>query len=157
MHTPDKDLYFTEQWTGANGTFDGDLKWHLKNVIIGSMRNWSKIALEWNLASDPSFNPHTPGGCDQCKGALTISGSGVSRNVGYYIVAQASKFIPPGSTRINSNNVAGLHNVAFKRADGKKVMIVLNDGSTAIPFNIKYKGKWAAASLPANSVATYIW
>ena len=26
---PDKSLYFTEQWTGANGTFDGDLQWHL--------------------------------------------------------------------------------------------------------------------------------
>jgi glucosylceramidase len=24
-------------------------KWHTKNVVIGSMRNWSKIALEWNL------------------------------------------------------------------------------------------------------------
>lgn len=154
---PDKDLYFTEQWTGANGTFDGDFQWHLKNVIIGSMRNWSRIALEWNLASDPSFNPHTPGGCTECKGALTISGSGIVRNVGYYIVAQASKFIPPGSTRISSNNVAGLQNVAFKRADGRKVMLVLNDGATAIPFNIRYKGKWAAATLPAKSAATFIW
>ncbi|WP_462254914.1 glycoside hydrolase family 30 protein, partial [Ferruginibacter sp.] len=35
---PDKNLYFTEQWTGANGTFDGDLKWHVKNVIIGSTK-----------------------------------------------------------------------------------------------------------------------
>jgi glucosylceramidase len=30
-------------------TFSGDLMWHTKNVVIGSMRNWSKIALEWNL------------------------------------------------------------------------------------------------------------
>ena len=29
---PDKNLYFTEQWTGANETFDGNLKWHVKNV-----------------------------------------------------------------------------------------------------------------------------
>ncbi len=81
---PDKNLYFTEQWTGANGTFAGDLTWHVKNVIIGSMRNWSKNALEWNVANDPSFGPHTPGGCTECKGALTISGSSFSRNVGYY-------------------------------------------------------------------------
>ena len=59
---PDKNLYFTEQWTGANGSFNGDLVWHIKNVIIGSMRNWSRNALEWNLANDPSFGPHTPGG-----------------------------------------------------------------------------------------------
>ena len=55
--------------------FDGDLKWHLKNVIIGSMRNWSRNALEWNLANDPGFGPHTPGGCTECKGALTIGGT----------------------------------------------------------------------------------
>lgn len=72
---PDKSLYFTEQWTGANGSFDGDLTWHIKNVIIGTMRNWSRVALEWNLANDPSYGPHTPGGCTECKGALTIDGS----------------------------------------------------------------------------------
>jgi len=58
---PDKALYFTEQWTGSKSDFAGDLKWHIKNVIIGTMRNWSRIALEWNLANDPGFNPHTPG------------------------------------------------------------------------------------------------
>src|SRR5665647_3325370 len=87
VHTayPDKAVYFTEQWTSSTGDFGGDLKWHLKNVIIGSMRNWSRVALEWNLANDPSYNPHTPGGCTQCKGALTL-GTTVTRNVGYYIV-----------------------------------------------------------------------
>lgn len=77
---PSKNVYFTEQWTGANASFGGDLKWHIKNIIIGTMRNWSKIALEWNLANDPSYGPHTPGGCTECKGALTI-GSNVNRNV----------------------------------------------------------------------------
>src|SRR5690606_6131901 len=65
---PDKNVYFTEQWTSSQGNFGGDLKWHLKNVIIGSMRNWSKVALEWNLANDPAFGPHTPGGCTECLG-----------------------------------------------------------------------------------------
>ncbi|MDQ6904372.1 MAG: glucosylceramidase, partial [Bacteroidota bacterium] len=80
---PGKAVYFTEQWTSSTGDFGGDLKWHEKNVIIGSMRNWSRVALEWNLANDPTYNPHTPGGCTQCKGALTI-GTSVTRNVGYY-------------------------------------------------------------------------
>jgi glucosylceramidase len=154
---PDKNLYFTEQWTGANGSFDGDLKWHMKNVIIGSMKNWSKNALEWNLASDPTYNPHTPGGCTECKGALTINGSGISRNVSYYIIAQASKFITPGSVRIGSSDGLSLSNVAFKRPDGKKVLLVLNDGNTVSNFSIKYKGQWAVTQLPVGSVATYIW
>ena len=154
---PDKNLYFTEQWTGAKNSFDGDLKWHIKNVIIGSMRNWSKVTLEWNLASDPSYNPHTPGGCTECKGALTISGSSVTRNVAYYIIAHASKFVTPGSVRIGSNIPGTIHNAAFKTPEGKKVLIALNDGNGAISFNIRFNGKWALATLPAGTVATYIW
>ncbi len=155
-HT-DKNLYFTEQWTGANGSFDGDFMWHVKNVVIGSMRNWSKVALEWNLANDPLFGPHTPGGCTECKGAITIGNSGFNRNVGYYIIAQASKFIPAGSVRISSTETTDLSTAAFKRPDGKKVMLVLNSANATIIFNIKYKGKWSNVSLPPQSAGTFIW
>ena len=154
---PDKNLYFTEQWTGKNGSFDGDLKWHVKNVIIGSMRNWSKIALEWNLANDGAYGPHTPGGCTECKGAITLDGA-INRNVSYYIIAHVSKFVTPGSVVLFSNETgAGVYNVAFKTAQGKKVLVVLNEGANDSNFNIKYQNKTAAASLPAGSVATFVW
>jgi len=152
----DKNVYFTEQWTGSNGSFDGDFKWHIKNVVIGSMRNWSKVALEWNLANDPDYGPHTPGGCTQCKGALTI-GTAITKNVGYYIIAQVAKFVPPGSVRIASNITANLQNVAFVTPSGKKILLVLNEGSTATTFNIRFKGRWAAITLPAGSAGTFIW
>ncbi|MBS1655797.1 MAG: glucosylceramidase, partial [Bacteroidetes bacterium] len=155
---PDKALYFTEQWTGANEAFDGNLKWHLKNVIIGSMRNWSRVALEWNLANDPNYNPHTPGGCSECKGAVTINAAGsITRNVSYYIVAHASKFIPAGSVRIASNIVGDLNNVAFVTPSGAKVLLVENDGAAATTFNIRFKNKWITTTLPAGGVGTYIW
>lgn len=155
---PTKNLYFTEQYTSSTGSFDGDLKWHVKNVVIGSMRNWSKTALEWNLANNGSFGPHTPGGCTTCKGALTINSSdSFTRNVGYYIIGHVSKFVPAGSVRIASNISGNLNNVAFKTPDGKKVLIVENDGNSTEIFNIKYKGNWFATSLEAGSVGTYIW
>lgn len=155
---PAKDIYFTEQYTASSGDFSGDFNWHLKNVIIGSMRNWSKTALEWNLANDPSFGPHTPGGCNTCLGALTISSSGgITRNVGYYIIAQASKFISPGSKRMQSDNSGNLSSAAFLRPDGKKVVVVLNEATTAQSFKIKFKGKWILPSLPARSAGTFVW
>lgn len=153
---PAKAVYFTEQWTSSTGDFGGDLKWHVKNVIIGSMRNWSRVALEWNLANDPTFSPHTPGGCTQCKGALTI-GTNVTRNVGYYIIAHASKFVPAGSVRIASNNTADLQTVAFKTPAGKKVIIVENDGTADATFNIRFNHKWTVTTLPAGAVGTYLW
>lgn len=155
---PDKALYFTEQYTASNGNFGGDLKWHLKNVIIGSMRNWSRIALEWNLANDAAFGPHTPGGCTVCKGAITVgTSSGYTRNVAFYIIAHASKFVPPGSIRISSSSAGNLNNVAFKTPDGKKVLIVENDGSNIEIFNIKFNGKTVATSLAGGAVGTYVW
>lgn len=155
---PDKALYFTEQYTASNGSFGGDLKWHLRNVIIGSMRNWSRNALEWNLANNATFGPHTQGGCTVCKGAITITASdSYARNVAYYIIAHASKFVPPGSVRIGSNSSGNLYNVAFKTPEGKKVLIVENDGNVTELFNIKYNGKWVVISLDAGSVGTFIW
>ena len=154
---PDKNLYFTEQWTGAKGDFDGDLYWHTRNVIIGTMRNYSKVALEWNLAADPNYDPHTPGGCTECKGALTINNTAVSRNVAYYIIAHASKFVPAGSKRISSNYLPGLDNVAFLTPEGKKVLIVLNDKPGTSNLNIDFKGQHAPVTIPGGSVATFVW
>jgi glucosylceramidase len=154
---PDRNLYFTEQYTASGGGFAGDLRWHIRNVIIGSMRNWSRNALEWNLANDGVYGPHTPGGCTVCKGALTVSGSNITRNVAYYIIAHASRFVPAGSVRIKSDLYGPLQTVAFKKSDGGKVLIVLNDGTLTQAFNIKFKNKWVTTLLEAGSVGTYNW
>ncbi len=153
---PNKNLYFTEQWTGSKEPFDGTLQWHINNVIIGTMRNWSKLALEWNLASDPNFQPHTPGGCTECMGALTINGSVFTRNISYFIIGHAAKFVPPGSVRISSTQSDLFPNVVFLTPSGKKVMIVLNAGG-ANTFNIAYKGKWATVPIESKSVMTLVW
>ncbi|MBK0382261.1 glucosylceramidase [Pedobacter sp. SD-b] len=155
---PDKNLYFTEQYTPITGSFNGDLSWHITNLIIGAPRNWSRNVLEWNLASDPNLGPHTPGGCSTCLGALTISSSSaVSKNVSYYIIAHASKFVRPGAVRVSSTSTNDLPSVAFKNADGKKVLIVTNNGSQNQKFNVNYMGKTMQSSLNPGSVATYVW
>jgi glucosylceramidase len=65
--------------------------------------------------------------------------------------------VPAGSVRINSTLPGTLYNVCFKRPDGKKVLVVLNDGSRSSTFNIKQNGKWVTSTLAAGDVATYIW
>ncbi|MBO0938562.1 glucosylceramidase [Fibrella sp. HMF5335] len=153
---PDKNIYFTEQWTGSKGTFGGDLGWHVKNLLIGATRNWSRNVLEWNLASDPAQNPHTDGGCTECLGALTI-GASVSRNVSYYIIAHAAKFVRPGSVRIGSTTPANLPNVAFKTPSGSKVLLVENENTSSQTFTIKFGSKTVQTTLPAGAVGTYVW
>ncbi|WP_158829257.1 glycoside hydrolase family 30 protein [Mucilaginibacter lacusdianchii] len=154
---PDKNIYFTEQWVGGPGNFSGDLQWHVENLIIGAPRNWSRNVLEWNLAADQNYRPYTNGGCSTCLGALTISGYNVTRNVSYYIIAHASKFVRPGSVRIASNVPANLPNVAFKNPDGKKVLVVLNKSTSPETFNIKFNGKATTVTINNGAVATFIW
>ena len=153
---PDRNVYFTEQWVGGPGNFLSDMKWHVKNLIVGATRNWSKNVIEWNLASDPNYYPHTPGGCSTCLGALTI-GTAVNRNVSYYIIAHASKFVKTGSVRIGSSVVANIPNVAFKTPAGKKVLIVLNESTSAQTFNIQFNNGIVTTELAGGAVGTYIW
>jgi len=159
VHTahPDKNLYFTEQWVGVNQKFDDNLKWHIRELIIGATRNWCKTVLEWNLAADSNLEPHTDGGCTECLGALTIDGNTVTKNVAYYIIAHASKFVRPGSMRINSNNISELPNVAFKAPNGDVVVIVLNNTGVQKTFNINAQNDPITTTLDAGSVGTYIW
>jgi glucosylceramidase len=155
---PDKHLYFTEQWTSPQSTFGDDLRWHTRHLIIGATRNWSRNVLEWNLAADPAFKPHTDdGGCTMCQGALTINKDAITRNVSYYIIAHASKFVRPGAVRITSTITGDLYNVAFLNASGEKVLIVVNDSNEVKRFGIHYNGKVAAATLSPGAVATYTW
>ena len=154
---PDKNLYFTEQWIGAPGNFPEDLLWHVKTLIVGAPRNWSRNVLEWNLAADPKEDPHTEGGCHQCLGAITVDGNTVVRNPAYYIVAHASKFVRPGSVRIHSNILPNLPNVAFETPDKKTVLIAVNDSSADQSFSVRYDGKVFSSSLKAGAVGTYVW
>lgn len=155
---PDKNLYFTEQWVGSPGNLLGDIAWHVKNLLIGAPRNWAKTVLEWNLSSNPDLTPHTDrGGCDRCLGAITIDGNEVSRNPAYYVIAHASKWVDPGSTRIGSLSSKNLPNVAFTRPDGKKVLIVYNDSEEEIRIEIKDYSTSFHTSLPAGATGTWVW
>ena len=156
---PDKNIYFTEQMVVERpGENEINITSPVSRLIIGATRNWSRNVLEWNLAADPEYKPYTDrGGCDMCQGAITIDKDSVSRNIAYYSIAHASKFVRPGAVRIGSNEPASLDNVAFKTPSGKIVLIVANNTPKQRRFTIRFKNKSAKAVLPEGSVATYIW
>lgn len=156
---PDKNLYFTEQMVIDKGP-DSRLPVAeaVSRLIVGAPRNWSRNVLLWNLAADPKFGPHTDnGGCPMCEGAITIDGNTVMRNVAYYTVAHASKFVPAGSVRIASNPSDTLPNVAFKTPAGKLVLIVANPGHDVQTFQISYRNHSVTSTLQEGAVGTYVW
>jgi glucosylceramidase len=156
---PAKNIYFTEQSiTEHDGATALNVAKPVAHVMIGVTRNWSKNVLLWNLAADPNAGPHTnDGGCPVCYGALTIDGDNVTRLLAYYVLAHASKFVPPGSVRIDSNSPATLPNVAFKTPEGKQVLIVSNPGDSPQSFAVRYRSKAFTTTLNAGSVGSYVW
>jgi glucosylceramidase len=153
---PDKKVYFTEQWVSAHDDFMGALRWHTRNVIIGTLRNWCRTALEWNLASDPEYALHTPKGAVGALGGVTI-GPTIARNPGYYLMAHAARFIRPGSLRVHSSEVEPLPNVACLTPEARVVMVVMNDADSPRRFCIQHRGACAAMELGAGDIATLRW
>ena len=158
---PDKDAYFTECSGGEWAPDFGEtLKWMMQNLVIGSTRGWAKGVLTWNLALDENHGPHL-GGCGNCRGVVTINSQtgAVTRNVEYYALGHASRFVRPGARRIASaSGVDGLESVAFRNADdGSNAMLVLNAGTTDRALGVQEGGRWFRYTLPAGAVATFTW
>src|SRR5690606_17408536 len=181
---PDKNIYFTEQMlTEKPGSETINIASAVKRLLVDVTRNWSKNVVLWNYAADPLNDPHTDnGGCSMCQGAITIDGDNITRNIAYYTIAHASKFVRTGAVRIAStapfdfgvditedeeraevrratvvehSNV--LPNVAFKTPDGKIVLIVANDSWSQNTVKIQYNGRFATLQLAPGSVGTIVW
>lgn len=154
-----KNVYFTEQYTGAGGSFSGDFGWHMQNVVIGSTTNWSKTVLEWNAANNSSLGPRTPGGCTSCLGAITVNNStSYTRNVAYYIIGQISKFVKPGAVRIASSSTSGsITSVAFKNPDGSTALVVYNSGGSSNTIKVVSGSSAFNYAVPASSAVTFNW
>ncbi len=158
---PRKDAYMTEcsggDWESAK---HGELLWFARDLLLGSLRNWARGVVYWNLALDENHGPHH-GGCDNCKGLVTIdSRSGaVSRNDEYYAFAHYSRFVLPGAVRVWSTDTGpDVHNVAFRNAeDGSLVLVVTNGAKAARDISVEQDRLHFQYTMPPESVATFSW
>ena len=158
---PGKDTYFTECSGGDWATdFGSNITYFVGTMIIGTTRNWARSVALWNLALDEHDGPHT-GGCTNCRGVVTINSStaAVTRNVEYYALAHASKFVRPGAYRIaSSSGLAGLSSVAFQNSDDQSIVVlVLNGNAQASTFSLQWSQKSFQYTLPPSSVVTFTW
>lgn len=182
---PDKNIYFTEQTVISRpGATTLAIARPVAGIIIAATDHWSRNVLLWNLAANPNNGPHTSnGGCPVCSGAVTLDGDNVRRLLAYYTAAHASKFVPPGSVRVDSgespvvnlnrraardaDNAANtdistpsdqpLPHVAFRTPDNRHVVIVSNTSSDQRTVTFRFHNKQAQAVLPAGAVATYVF
>jgi glucosylceramidase len=157
---PSVDTYFTEcsggEWAPK---FSDNLVWNVRTLIIGTTRNWARGVLLWNLALDENHGPHL-GGCGNCRGVVTIDSKtgAITRNVEYYALAHASRFVRPGARRIGSSTaVQGIETVAFRNPDRSTALIVVNTAAEERRFGVRSHGRVLEYALPAGAVATLRW
>lgn len=158
---PDKETWFTEcSGGGWQPDWGETLGWMTKNLIIGSTRHWAKGIILWNLALDEKSGPHL-GGCGNCRGVVTINQADgeVTRNVEYYALGHASKFVRAGARRIESDTgIGGIETVAFRNPGrGTLVLIALNTSNQSQIVSIASGSDNITTPMPAGSVATFVW
>jgi len=148
--------YVTE---ASGGTWIADEVKTDFEMIIHSMRNWSRSYIKWSLALDQNRGPHLPGGCGTCSGLITIdSNTGtVSNNIDYYTLGHFSKFVLPGAVRVWSNNIPGIVNAAFVNPDRTRVLVAYNDSASPQTFQVVWYGTSFSYTLPAYGGATFEW
>jgi glucosylceramidase len=164
---PSKTIFFTECSGSQSGdpanTFSDTLKWHSRNLIIGSPRNWAKTVINWNVALDPSGGPHV-GGCGTCTGILTIGpGDTITPNAEYYTLGSVSRFVAPGAARIASTSFGTtgwngqVMDVAFRNPDRSTVLVAHNENDNPQTISVREGDKSFTYTLPGASLATFTW
>ena len=156
---PDKDAWVTECSGGDWApNYAEVLGWMTDKLIIGASNNWSRGTLLWNLALSPAHGPHT-GGCSDCRGVVTIDRAtgAITRNVEYYVLGHASRFVLPGAYRVAmARRGDEVEATAFINAGGSRVAIVHRTSGDG-PLAIALDGARYAVTLPKGSVATLRW
>lgn len=160
---PDKNLYFTEMSIGSwNYSFDGDLMWSMRELGIGTLNNFCKAVIVWNYLLDENGAPNRPGGCTTCYGAIEISSkdySTLDRKSHFYLIAQLSKVISPGATRIGVSGFKtdGLYFTAVENTDGTYGMVLQNDTNLAIKIVLDDGTHSFPLTVAAKSIASCKW
>lgn len=156
---PSKDIYFTEcSGTESSGTFESNLLWNTRVLLIDSTRNWSRSVVLWNLALDESSGPRV-GGCRDCRGLLTIHGDGhVTRNEEFYALAQFGRGVDAGATRIGSSSAeGGVSNVVLANPDGTTAAVLASTAFDPVTVELRDGDRSIVLTMPPRSVVTVRW
>jgi glucosylceramidase len=162
---PDKELIFTETSIGTwnNGkNLEVRLPDDMREVALGTINNWCKAVIVWNLMLDSERGPNRDGGCQTCYGAVDINKNDyktITRNSHYYIIGHLSSVVKPGAVRIGTTGYTAdnIMYSAFENADGTYAFVLLNNTQENKKITVSDGVHHFAYDIPAKSVVSYRW
>lgn len=162
---PDKELIFTETSIGTwnvGRSMEERLIDDMEQVALGTINNWCKAVIVWNLMLDTDLGPNRDGGCQTCYGAVDIDNSDfktIIRNSHYYIIGHLSAVVKPGAVRIGTLGYSE-ENVtfsAFKNVDGSYAVVLCNNTGQKRNIAVTDGENSFAYEVPSQSVVSYLW
>lgn len=158
---PDKHIFFTE---GCAESFNPSRynAWVLGEEygrsMINDFNNGMVGFTDWNILLDETGGPnHVQNFCFAPVHGNTQTGKLLFTNA-YYYIGHFSKFIDVGAKRIAATaSRSQLLTTAFRNADGKTVVIVMNQGNQKTPYYLWVNGKAAEVTALPHSIATLIF
>ena len=162
---PEKELIFTETSIGTwndGQNLSKRLMDDMEHVAFGSVNNWSRAVIVWNLMLDSNRGPNRPGGCETCYGAVDIDVNkykSITRNSHYYIIGHLSSVVKPGATRIGAGGYSadGIVYSAFENADGSYALVLMNNTGESKLITISDEENHFSYTVPTNAVVSYRW
>ena len=162
---PNKELIFTETSIGTwndGRNLTARLLTDMENIALGTVNNWCKAVIVWNLMLDTDGAPNRPGGCNTCYGAVDISKSNystITRNSHYYIIGHLASVVKSGATRIGTSGYTanGLTYSAFENTDGTYAFVLANNTSGTQNITISDANHHFLYAIPVNAVVSYCW
>lgn len=162
---PHKELIFTETSIGTwneGHVLSSQLIEDMREVGLGTINNWSRGVIVWNLMLDSDRGPNRDGGCQTCFGAVDINKSDyrtIRKNSHYFVVGHLSSVVRPGAVRIGTTGAAvdGVIHTAFKNPDNTYAVVLLNSNGMDTPVTLSDGTRHFRHVVPSNSVVSYLW
>ena len=154
---PETDIQFTEhsEW-GVAGMA----------AIQSYFLNWSRSYVYWVTMTTKQLDEHNQSPYNRI-GELSPTLL-IEREPGgpewyvtpeYYLLGQFSKFIRAGARRIAcpQGSPEKLTFVAFRNPEGSVVVVAVNQTAGSQPVTLQFREQTVSASIPAKTVATFVW
>ena len=148
--------------------------------ILNDLNSWSTGFIDWNLMLDQNGAPdHGDPTGELCEGLIpcgsnamiiadvSLSPPKVYKQAFYWYMAHVSRFVPPGSVRIECNLTAGgggggdatnVTAAAFTTPGGGTVFVVMNardDARSLVLSDVRFGS--IEATIAAHSIETWLW
>lgn len=116
--------------SATTGDWRTSVGWMARELVGEALRAGSSGLLTWNLALDPQHGPKAPGGCDDCRGLVTIDtrAGTVEPTPEYAVMRHLAAAADPEAKVVATQPVDRLPVAAFVNTDGTVGIFGHNDG-----------------------------